>query len=237
MRKLNKHSPTVKNRIINAASITFKYESLKHKVTIKNGFWLGKYEVTQEQWQNVMGKNPSFSKECGANCPVNHVTWEDAQTFLTELNTKNDGFEYRLPSEAEWEYAARAETTTSFSFGDSINAARANFDARRLTPKGKYIEKAAVVGSYKPNAFGLYNMHGNLWEWCQDVYSPYNKDFPTDGSANTKSNSGLHVARGGAWDQYNVYLRSAARYPVDPDDVKWLTIGFRVAAREKPSKP
>lgn len=225
--------------------ITFEYESPKHKVTIKNGFWLGKYEVTQEQWQSVMGKNPSSVKECETksktrsnkflNCPVSHVSWELVQEFLTKLNDRNDGFEYRLPSEAEWEYAARAGTTTAFSFGDSINTTQANFDARRLP--GKFVGKASAVGSYSPNAFGLYDMHGNVWEWCQDIYTSYKNDTPTDGSANTKGSSGLHVARGGAWDQYNVNVRSAKRHPVPNVEREWLTIGFRVATRENIVKP
>ncbi|CAN5425306.1 hypothetical protein BH20ACI1_BH20ACI1_08280 [soil metagenome] len=214
--------------------ITFGYEFPKHEVIIKNGFWMGRYEVTQGQWQKVMGKNPSSLKECGTNCPVNHVSWENVQDFITELNAKDDNFEYRLPSEAEWEYAARAGTTTAFSFGDSISLSQANFDARNLN--GKYVEKATAVGKYSPNAFGLYDMHGNLWEWCQDVYSNY-KYTPTDGSADMTGSSGLHVARGGAWDQYNVYVRSATRNPVRLDETQWLTIGFRVVARIKLVEP
>lgn len=215
---------------------TFDYESGQHEVIIKNGFWMGKYEVTQDQWQEVMHENPSVLKQCGLNCPVNNVTWENIQLFLIELNKKNDGSEYSLPSEAEWEYAARAGTTTAFAFGDSINPAQVNFDPRKLSiPNKDYVGKAKAVGNYFPNAFGLYDMHGNVWEWCQDIYSSY-KSTPTDGSAYTKKTSNRRVARGGAWDQYDVYVRSATRNPIDPltpDKTDWFTIGFRVVAHKK----
>ncbi len=217
----------------------FGSETPKHKIIIKDGFWMGKYEVTQEQWQKVMDKNPSLP-DCGAKCPVNRVSWDDVQGFLTELNAKNNGFEYTLPSEAEWEYAARAGTTTIFAFGNILTPKQANFDARSpsATPIGyEYIGKTVAVSSYIPNAFGLYDMHGNVWEWCQDIYSNY-EYTPTDGSANMKNpNSNPHVARGGSYDSYGVNVRSAQRYPVKPDEERSINIGFRVVARVKLTEP
>ncbi len=105
----------------------FTPESPKHRVTIREGFWMGRYEVTQSQWQSVMGDNPSKFSDCGGNCPVEQVSWDDIQVFLKRLNAKNDGYVYSLPSEAQWEYAARAGTTTPFAFGDSLNSSQANF--------------------------------------------------------------------------------------------------------------
>ncbi len=130
---------------------------------------MGKYEVTQEQWEAVMGNNPSETK--GAKLPVTDVSWEDCQEFIKKLNAKTNGG-YRLPTEAEWEYACRAGTTTAYSFGDKITPKDANYwDSK--------IGKSVAVGSYKPNAFGLYDMHGNVWEWCEDWYG----DIPS-GSGN-----------------------------------------------------
>jgi serine/threonine-protein kinase len=145
-------------------------EKPMHRVTISSGFYMGRYEVTQAQWQAVMGTNPSDFKGCD-NCPVEQVSWDDAQEFIRQMNARGDGYTYRLPTEAEWEYACRAGTTTAFAYGDLLSSEQANFDGKHPyggASKGVYRQKTTLVGSFQPNAFGLYDMHGNVWEWCQD---------------------------------------------------------------------
>ena len=133
-------------------------EQSAHRIEISQAFYLGKYEVTQAQWKDVMGKNPSGFK--GDNRPVEEVSWEDVQEFIRRLNAREQGVTYRLPTEAEWEYAARAGSTTAYSFGD---------DTLQLGEYAWYWENADgtthPVGQLKPNAWGLYDMHGNVWEW------------------------------------------------------------------------
>jgi formylglycine-generating enzyme required for sulfatase activity len=143
------------------------------KVTITRPFYFGKYEVTQEQWQAVMAKNPSYYK--GTNLPVEQVSWNAAQGFLTNLNERVSGYRFRLPSEAEWEYACRAGTTTQYSFGDG-DAALPEYGW--FTGNGE--RKTHPVGEKKPNPWGLYDIHGNVWEWCQDWYAPYPGGEVTD---------------------------------------------------------
>ena len=135
----------------------------QHEVTLTKPFYMGKYEVTQEQWEEVMGNNPSYTK--GAKLPVTKVSWNDCQEFIKKLNAKTSGG-FRLPTEAEWEYACRAGTTTKYSFGDKITPKDANYGDSR-------IDKPVEVGSYKPNAFGLFAMHGNVCEWCKDWHGDY----------------------------------------------------------------
>lgn len=213
----------------------FANETPKHKVSIKDGFWMGKFEVTQADWQAVMGDNPSKFPECGGNCPVENVSWDDIQVFLKRLNAKDTQFEYRLPTEAEWEYAARGGTTTAFSFGDSLNSSQANFDGNYpyASTKGTYINKTVKVGSYQPNNFGLYDMHGNVWEWVQDIYNSSYQNLPTDGSQNMSvGDSNLHVLRGGAWFFEGNNCRSAYRSRF-PRAHRGISFGFRVAARAR----
>ena len=213
----------------------FSVESPKRKVTIKEGFWMGKFEVTQAEWQAVMGDNPSKFKECGGNCPVEQVSWDDIQVFLKRLNAKNDGFEYSLPSEAQWEYAARGGTTTAFAFGNSLNSSQANFNGEYpyASTKGNYIGKTVKVGSYQPNAFGLYDMHGNVLEWVQDIYNSSYQNLPVDGSANMSvGDSNLRVLRGGSWYYNGVICRSAVRNRSAPAN-RYDSFGFRVVARAR----
>ncbi|MCQ1536776.1 formylglycine-generating enzyme family protein [Methanosarcina sp. KYL-1] len=191
-----------------------------HKVTIEEPYYLGKYEVTQEQWREVMGNDPSYFK--GDELPVEQVSWDDAQEFIEKLNEKEGTDKYRLPSEAEWEYACRAGTTTMYSFGDS-----------ELEP-GDYAcyrdnsnQKTYPVGQKKPNPWGLYDMHGNVWEWCQDwYYSDYN-GAPSDGSAWENGSSSFRIKRGGSWLSSAEDCRSAARGSDDPDR-RIYYLGFRV---------
>ena len=149
-------------------------EKPQHKVTVPE-FWMGKYPVTQAQYSAVIGKNPSHFK--GKNLPVEQVNWNDAIEFCKRLSRKT-GKSYRLPSEAEWEYACRAGTTTRYFFGDDLTQQQANFDLN--------LGKTSPVGTYPANAFGLHDMHGNVWEWCQDYWHGNYDGAPMDGRAWTK---------------------------------------------------
>ena len=160
-------------------------------------------------------------------CRLKHVSWEDAQEFIKKLNAKGEGT-YRLPSEAEWEYAARAGTTTAFAFGDSLSSEQANFNGDYPyggAAKGTYLEKTTAVGSYRANGWGLYDMHGNVWEWVEDWYGDYPSGAVTDPTgAATGSN---RVGRGGGWGATAGDLRSANRY-FDTPSFRFNYLGFRV---------
>ncbi|MBE9220555.1 formylglycine-generating enzyme family protein [Dolichospermum flos-aquae] len=204
-------------------------ESPQHQVNVP-GFSMGKFVVTQEQYQQIMGNNPSsFS---GAKRPVEQVSWNDAVEFCQKLSQKT-GREYRLPSEAEWEYACRAGTTTPFHFGETITTELANYDGTDTyasEPKGKYLERTTDVGSFPPNAFGLYDMHGNVWEWCQDDWHDNYIDAPKDGGAWTSQSGNIKLLRGGSWVYDPQDCRSASR-DVNYGDVRgyiYVNIGFRV---------
>jgi formylglycine-generating enzyme required for sulfatase activity len=205
-----------------------------HQVTIREGFYMGRYEVTQAQWQAVMGTNPSDFKDCD-QCPVERVSWNDAQEFIRRLNARGDGYSYRLPSEAEWEYACRAGTTTEFAFGNSLSSEQANFDGNHPyggAAKGVYRQKTITVGSFQPNGWGLYDMHGNVWEWCEDVVHENYNGAPADGSVwMSGGDSSRRVLRGGSWYYgYPAYLlRSAGRFWLTPD-LRYNLFGFRVVA-------
>ena len=187
-----------------------------NEVTLTKPFYMGKYEVTQEQWQSVMGNNPSKIK--GEKLPVTNVSWEDCQEFMKKLNTKTKGG-YRLPTGAEWEYACRAGTSTAYSFGDIITPKDANYSDSK-------IGKIVAVGSYKANAFGLFDMHGNVWEWCEDWY----RDDPAGEATDPKGPAtGKHrVVRGGWFDGDESLVRSSAWYRGAPT-ARDTRIGFRLA--------
>ena len=200
-------------------------ESPQHQVTVPS-FYMGKYELTQVQYQAIIGRNPSNFK--GDNRPVEGVSWNNAVEFCKKLSQKT-GKNYRLPSEAEWEYACRAGTTTPFCFGESITPDLVNYNGNYTyasAQKGKYRQQTTDVGTFPPNSFGLYDMHGNVWEWCQDDYKDDYINAPTDGSALTSS-SGYKLLRGGSWELNPGYCRSACRdyYTLDYHD---FAIGFRV---------
>jgi formylglycine-generating enzyme required for sulfatase activity len=185
-------------------------EFLQHEVTVPS-FAIGKYPVTQAQWQVVMGNNPSRFDNDLRN-PVEKVSWDDCQDFCKEL-PKLTGKTYRLPSEAEWEYACRAGTTTRYFFGD--------YAAGQLGDYAWYDDNSGgsthPVGRKKPNPWGLYDMHGNVWEWCEDGWHENYKGAPTDGSAWTDNHfqDNGRVYRGGSWNHYSAYCRSAIRYYYD----------------------
>ncbi len=197
----------------------YDYEKPVHKVTIKKPFYLGIYPVTQKEWKVVMGDNPSSFK--GDNLPVEDVSWNDVQDFIKKLNEKEGANKYRLPTEAEWEYAARAGTTTRYSFGDSESELGdyAWYD-------GNSGSKTHEVGQKKPNPWGLYDMYGNVWEWVQDIYHSSYSGAPTDGSA-WGGDGSRRVNRGGSWFNGAVGCRSAPRGNDGPL-VSSDNIGFRL---------
>ncbi|WP_339381453.1 bifunctional serine/threonine-protein kinase/formylglycine-generating enzyme family protein [Brasilonema bromeliae] len=203
-------------------------EGPQHQVTVP-GFFMGKYEVTQAQYQAIMGNNPSNFK--GEKRPVEKVSWNDAVELCQRLSQKT-GRTYRLPSEAEWEYAARAGTTTPFYFGETITTDLANYNGTKTyasEPKGQYRRQTTNVGSFPPNAFGLYDMHGNVYEWCQDDWHDTYQSARTDGSAwlTQGSTNVLKLVRGGSWGLSLGLCRSAFRYRVYPG-LRYYVIGFRV---------
>ena len=189
----------------------------QHEVTFTKAFYMGKYEVTQEQWESVMGNNPSI-KIKGARLPVTNVSWNDCQDFIKKLNAKTNGG-YRLPTEAEWEYACRAGTTTKYSVGDKITPKDANY-------RDSKIGEPVAVGSYKPNAFGLYDMHGNVWEWCEDWYADYQAGAVTDPKG--PATGERRVLRGGSFNFYVWNTRSSFRFNLSPTS-RYLFYGFRLA--------
>jgi formylglycine-generating enzyme required for sulfatase activity len=205
----------------------FSDESPQHEVTVP-GFFIGKYQLTQLQYQTIMGTNPSYFK--GDNRPVEGVCWEDAVKFCQKLNHRTLG-NYRLPSEAEWEYACRAGTKTPFHFGDNVTTDLVNYNGNYpypSAPKGKYREQTTDVGIFPPNAFGLYDMHGNVWEWCEDERHENYINAPTDGSSwQSRISLGQKVLRGGCWHDYARYCRSACRLK-SPCCSRNYFYGFRV---------
>jgi len=172
-----------------ASEVRRRTNETQHEVTLTKAFYMGKYEVTQEQWESVMGNNPSSrtkGAKLGAKLPVTDVSWNDCQGFIKKLNASTKGG-YRLPTESEWEYSCRAGTTTAYSFGGKITPKDANI----------HIDGANIkaVGRYKPNAFGLYDMHGNVAEWCEDRHGDYPAGAVTDPQGPATGNS--RVLRGG----------------------------------------
>ena len=202
-------------------------ESPQHDVNVPE-FFMGKYPVTQAQWGAVMGNNPSGFK--GANRPVERVNWYEATEFchkLSQITSKK----YSLPSESQWEYTCRAGTTTPFYFGETITSELVNYDGNYTyadAPKGKYRKQTTDVGIFPPNAFGLYDMHGNVWEWCADDWHPNYEGAPTDGSAWLDGNENYSPLRGGSWNNGPYLCRSAIRSSNNRRDSHDLNIGFRI---------
>ncbi|MHC4344462.1 MAG: pectate lyase [Planctomycetota bacterium] len=198
-----------------------------HAVNIKYDFYMGKYEVTQAQWKAVMGTNPARRLGVGDDYPVSHVSWDQCRQFIGKLKQLGLPGTFRLPSETEWEYACRAGTKTRFYFGDSLDAGDSCENCTAGTLPGKrsdYMRYCGSeddpenpdfgtieVGQLKPNAFGLYDMHGNVWEWCLDQYQPDYVGAPTDGRARQRWAGAPRVLRGGGWGYHTRKCRSAVR--------------------------
>ncbi len=210
-----------------------------HKVTLTKAFYMGIYPVTQEVWQEVMGKNPSrFQGE--KNLPVETISWNDCQVFIKKLRER-DKKPYRLPTEAEWEYACRAGTTTPFHFGAPISTDLANYNGNfmsQLAKKGKPRSKTTPVNTFPANAWGLHDMHGNVWQWCWDHYADYPQGNVVDPQGPRKT--GVHLAgaalgnvpdirvlRGGSWSNSLDYCRAAYRHWLSPDH-RYIFIGARI---------
>ncbi len=219
-------------------------EMPQHRVQLPE-FWMGKFAVTQEQWQQVAGLSkikrdldPDPANFKGAKRPVEQVSWEEAVEFCDRLSRKTNQ-SYRLPSEAEWEYAGRAGTATPFYFGATITSALVNCDGSNPygdAPKGEYRKQTTEVGSFPPNGFGLYDMHGNVWEWCRDDWH----DSYTGKPENLKQNGSLiwsssdvtrKSVRGGSWIYNPWYCRSACRNYASPVNRHYIFVGFRVVCR------
>lgn len=209
----------------------------QHRVQMSRSFELGRFEVTQAQWQSVMGANPSYFK--GADRPVEQVAWNDAQGFLTRMNERGDGYVYRLPTEAEWEYAARA--AASGAAADSSLEAVGWFDVRSptATPLLESTGQTHAVGLKQPNAWALYDMRGNVMEWVQDWYAPdyYKESAHTNPSGPSSPPYQVlgpyHIARGGCYHTGASYLRASDRYRTVAG-LRRRDIGFRVARERIP---
>jgi formylglycine-generating enzyme required for sulfatase activity len=214
-----------------------EHEQTIHRVTV-TPFWMGKFPVTQEQYEAIMGTNPSKFK--GAKRPVEQVPWPNAAVFCQRLSEML-GNQYRLPSEAEWEYACRAGTKTPFYFGETITTALANYrgtdwehDGKTYPgnygkgPQGQFREQTTPVGEFPANGLGLYEMHGNVWEWCADHWHKSYQGAPSNGSAWTnKNDNDFRLLRGGSWHFNPRHCRSASRYYSNVR-VENFNIGFRV---------
>jgi len=232
-------------------------DELRHEVAITRPFYLGVYEVTQREFNPLMAatvkRGAIFDERRGGgpDHPMENVTWRHAVAFCEALSglpaEKQAGRRYRLPTEAEWEYACRAGTTTPYHFGKSLSARQANFNGHFPAggaEKGPYLRRTAKVGSFKPNAWGLYDMHGNVAEWCSDYYD---KDYyrkgpkegpkgPDKGVVPTDYNDFYRVIRGGCWLDEARACRSAYRFRAMPHD-PYRLIGFRVVCEVPASKP
>jgi uncharacterized protein (TIGR02996 family) len=212
-------------------------EGPRHPVTLTRPFYLGVYPVTQQQFFQVLGRNPSHftpQRRGGHNHPVEQVSWDDAVAFCRRLSElpgeKEAGRVYRLPTEAEWEHACRAGSTTPFWWGDTITSDRANFDGTdpyHASPRSRFLQRTTVVGAYRPNPFGLYDVHGNVWEWVNDwMGADYYRRSPAVDPRGPKSGHG-YVVRGGSWFSSGRGCRSAHRGQGGRTGDN--QIGFRVA--------
>jgi formylglycine-generating enzyme required for sulfatase activity len=219
----------------------------QHEVTLTRPFYLGVFPVTQAQWQAIMGSNPSYFCATGEgkdevrgmrtdDFPVEQVSWEDVMDFLKKLaalkEEREAGREYRLPTEAEWEFACRggAAEYQVFHYGNSLSSTQANYNGSYPyggASEGPYLERTSEVGAYEPNGFGLFDMHGNVWEWCSDWYdTDYYKTSPRRDPAGPAEGTS-RVLRGGSWDCFGQRCRSAWRNGTEPTN-RYAYLGFRV---------
>lgn len=199
-----------------------------HKVTLTKGFWMADTTVTQNLWLAVMGGNPAQFQDDLQN-PVEQVSWNDVQQFLSELNEKIPGMNALLPTEAQWEYGCRAGTTTPFSFGEDITTEEVNYDGNfpyRGGAEGVYRDTTVPVKSLPPNQWGLYEMHGNVWEWCSDTWE---RNLGLEHVIDPlTAGGGYRVVRGGSWDDRGYSVRSAFRDWLEPDG-RLDDLGFRLS--------
>src|SRR5437588_3455642 len=211
-------------------------ERPQHRVTVA-GFFLGKHAVTIDQWRSVMGARPEAMNIAEATFkrsgrqPVVRVSFDEAEDFCAHLS-RQTGREYRLPSEAEWEYACRAGTSTAFVFGPAISRQVVNYDGealRRARPDGTHSTTRPDGALRVANGFGLFDMHGNVWEWCEDYWHNTYQGAPEDGSAWKEGESRNRVLRGGSWYATAEFCRAAARRPGGEAGIRSRQIGFRVA--------
>jgi len=196
-----------------------------HKITV-NGFYMDKYEVTKEEFEKIMGTNPSAFRGC-QNCPVDNVTWFEANEYCHKIGK-------RLPTEAEWEYACRAGTSTPFHYGNTLSSEQANFDGKSPyggVPQGPSKFHPVPVGLYQPNKWGLYDMHGNVAEWCSDWYDPVYYGNSEENNPTGPSSGKLKVVRGGSWNNEGKTLRSEKRSAYNPS-IRLNTLGFRCVKDE-----
>jgi formylglycine-generating enzyme required for sulfatase activity len=232
-------------------------DEMQHTVTLTQGFWMGRHEVSQEEYFGVMGSNPSYWRNGQSALgsggavtndlrhPVELVSWNDATNYCGRLTARERAtgripanYRYRLPTEAEWEYACRGGTTNAFHYGKALRGAMANLDARfeydadvGTISTSNYFGRTSVVGSYMPNGFGLYDMHGNVWEWCADRYGTYPFGAVSDPRGPVSGSN--RVFRGGSWFNYGNHCRSAFRYWFDPE-YRFTDLGLRVVLATSP---
>ena len=203
-------------------------QEVQHRVTIAHPFYLGVHEVTQREWTKVMGTNPSHSHTCGGACPVENVSYADVRVFIRELNSHSVWKGFRLPTEAEWEYACRAGGAKAFGASDVLTTNDANFDGDYpYAGASKGINRGSPlrVGSFAPNAWGLFDMSGNVWEWTSDDYAAYPGAVAPRGPAFTP---GRKVIRGGSWLFGTDSARCGLRYTHRPQD-RGPSLGVRLA--------
>ena len=203
-------------------------ELTPHKVILTKSFHIQETEISQGQWKRIMDKNPSFFKECGEDCPVEQVSWDEVQQFIKRLNKIEGTKKYRLPTEAEWEYACRAGTQTPFSFGKCLTSQEGNYNGEHpllQCSKGIFRKRPVSVKSLQPNPWGIIGMHGNVWEWCHDWLGDYPGVSSTDP---TGPPSGVfHVIRGGGWNSHAGACRSGNRSGNKPGE-HFANLGFRL---------
>jgi len=214
----------------------YEDECPRHNVRVP-GFLMGKYPVTQAQWRAVMGQLPPCRTK-GLTRPVDRVSWNDASAFCERLSQLT-GRAYRLPTEAEWEYACRAGTTTPFYCGETITTDQANYVGEhiyRSEPKGVYRHGSTQVGSFAPNPFGLYDMHGNVWEWCADTWHDDYSGAPANGSIWEANPGSPRILRGGCWHDTPDLCRSATRLKQNPGEGEDF-FGLRVALASLEQNP
>ncbi len=210
-------------------------EGPQQRITFEEGYWLAETACTQALWQAIMGENPSGFK--AEQNPVESIDWGQTKGFIDVLNKLDGAFDFRLPSEAEWEYACRTGTTTPFWFGEELTTDNANYNGNHPYnngKKGEYREETMPVKSFRRNPWGLYQMHGNVWEWCEDYWHGSHEEADPNGGARPEGESKAHVCRGGSWLGRSGSLRSACRYYWHFGNVSF---GFRLARGPESSSP